>query len=115
MTPEELRERSWQFSRRVRRFCTPLYDDMEHEYAARQLRRAAASAASNYRAASIARTVPNFIAKLDIVVEESDESFFWARDLDDAGLKCAELDWILDEAMQLSKIFGSSRRTASRK
>ncbi len=112
MTPEELRERTWQFSRRVRNFCTPLYRSLEYEYAARQLRRSAASAASNYRACSIARTDPSFLAKLDIVVEEADESFFWARDLKDAGLTSPELDWILDEAVQLSKIFGSSRRTA---
>jgi four helix bundle protein len=113
MTPQELRERTWQFSRRTRRFCRPLLHDIETVDAARQLRRAASSAASNYRAACIARTTRNFIAKLDIVLEESDEADFWATDLDDAGLKSRELDWIIDEARQLTRIFAASRRTAS--
>ena len=113
MTPQELRERTWQFARRVRIFCRPLLRDWEHGYAARQLRRAAASAAANYRAACLARrTTRNFLAKLDIVLEESDEADFWATDLRDAGVKGAELDWIIDEARQLTKIFGASRRTA---
>lgn len=112
MTPQELRERTWQFSRRTKRFCTPLLRHVEHAYAAGQLRRAAASAASNYRAACIARTTRNFIAKLDIVLEEADESDFWATDLDDSGLKGAELNWIIQEARELTRIFGASRRTA---
>ncbi len=112
MTPQELRDRTWQFSRRTRRFCVPLLGHLEHGYAARQLRRAASSSAVNYRAACIARTTPSFIAKLDIALEEADESAFWAMDLDDAGLKSKELDWIRDEAEQLTRILGASRRTA---
>ena len=66
----------------------------------------------NYRAACIARTDRNFIAKLDIVLEEADESEFWTKDLLDSGIKNAELNWIADEASQLARIFGASRRTA---
>ena len=90
----------------------PLLHVTEHAYAAGQLRRAAASVAANYRAACIARTTRNFIAKLDIVLEEADEADFWASDLSDAGLKHSELDWIAQEAKQLTRIFGASRRTA---
>jgi len=114
MTPQELRERTWQFSRRTRRFCVPLLYHVEHAHPAGQLRRAAASTASNYRAGCIARTTRNFIAKLDIVLEEVDEAEFWSMDLQDAGIKNTELDWIRDEARQLAKIFGASRRTAMR-
>lgn len=112
MTPQELRERTWQFSRRTRRFCVPLLHHVEHAHPAGQLRRSASSTASNYRAACIARTDRNFIAKLDIVLEEADEAEFWSMDLQDAGVKDKELDWIHDEASQLTKIFGASRRTA---
>ena len=114
MTPQELRERTWQFHRRAKRFCIPLLRSIEHGDPARQLRRAAASTASNYRAVCIARTTRNKIAKLDIVLEEADESVFWSMDFEDSGLGCAELSWIRDEAEQLSRIFTASRETLKR-
>ena len=112
MNPRELRERTWQFSRRTKRFCVPLFDRSEFEYPARQLRRSSASTAANYRAMCIARTTRNRIAKLDIVLEEADECGFWAADFRDSGLQNKELDWIADEPGQLTRIFGAARRTS---
>jgi four helix bundle protein len=111
MNPRELRERTWQFSRRTKRFCVPLFDRSEFEHPARQLRRSSASTAANYRAMCIARTTRNRIAKLDIVLEEADECGFWAADWRDSGRQNKELDWIVDEAGQLTRIFGAARRT----
>jgi four helix bundle protein len=93
----------------------PLIHRIDHADAARQLRRAAASVASNYRAVCIARTDRSRIAKLDIVLEEADETVFWSMDLDDSGLGCAELAWIRDEARQLTRIFTASRETLCRR
>lgn len=111
MNPSELRERTWQFSQRTKRFCVPLFRTVEFEYPGRQLRRSSASTAANYRAVCIARTMRNKIAKLDIVLEEADESAFWSADLIDSGLADTELAWIADEAQQLTRIFGAARRT----
>ena len=111
MTPSELRDRTWQFLQRTKRFCVPLFRTIEYEYPARQLRRSSASTASNYRAMCIARTPANRIAKLDIVLEEADESIFWSADMLDSGIKNKELDWISNEAQQLTRIFGAARRT----
>ena len=72
----------------------PLFHTVEFEYPARQLRRSSASTAGNYRAVCIARTTRNKIAKLDIVLEEADESAFWSADL-----------------QELTRIFGAARRT----
>ncbi len=112
MNPSELRDRTWTFSQRTKRFCVPLFRSIEYEYPARQLRRSSASTAANYRAVCTARPkTRNFIAKLDIVLEEADESVFWSADLLESGLKNPELDWIADEAQQLARIFGAARRT----
>jgi four helix bundle protein len=111
MNPSELRDRTWQFSQRTKRYCVPLFRTLEFEYPARQLRRSSASTACNYRAMCIARTTRNKIAKLDIVLEEADESAFWSADLLDSGLKSTELDWISNEAQELTRIFGAARRT----
>jgi four helix bundle protein len=115
VTPQELRERTWQFHRRIKRFCAPLIRHVEHADQARQLRRAAASTASNYRAVCIARTDRSRIAKLDIVLEEADETVFWSMDLEDSGLGSPELAWIRDEAEQLTRIFTASRETLRRR
>jgi four helix bundle protein len=111
MNPSELRERTWTFSQRTKRFCVPLFRTVEFEYPGRQLRRSSASTASNYRAVCIARTTRNKIAKLDIVLEEADESAFWSADILDSGLKSTELDWISNESQELTRIFGAARRT----
>lgn len=88
----------------------PLFRAIEFEYPARQLRRSSASTAANYRASCIARTTRNRIAKIDIVLEEADESVLWSADLLDSGLKCDELDWISNEAQELTRIFSAARR-----
>ena len=111
MDPHQLRQRTWEFSRRTKRFCVPLFRTVEYEYPARQLRRSSASTASNYRAVCIARTPRNRIAKLDIVLEEADESIFWSADMLDSGLTGVELNWISNEAQELTRIFGAARRT----
>ena len=111
MDPHQLRQRTWEFSQRTKRFCVPLFRTVEYEYPARQLRRSSASTASNYRAVCIARTTRNRIAKLDIVLEEADESIFWSADMLDSGLTGVELNWISNEAQELTRIFGAARRT----
>jgi len=112
MTPEDLRERTFEFAARTRRFCRPYLRDIETEDAARQLLRSSASVASNYRAACLARSHAEFTARLGIVLDEADESEYWAKYLRAGGLEGAELDAICLEATELTRIFRSSRRTS---
>ena len=48
-----------------------------HEVVAKQFVRAATSTAANYRAAIQARSRPEFVSKMNIVLEEADETRFW--------------------------------------
>jgi four helix bundle protein len=69
--------------------------------------------AANYRAVGRARSQAEFIAKLGIVVEESDETVFWLEMLGDSGMVPArKLTDLNIEANQLLSIFSASRRTA---
>src|SRR2546430_15717881 len=94
-----------------------LVEDMPHgctaDVIARQLLRAGTSVGANYRAACRARSRREFVAKLGIVEEETDEAQFW---LDIAAQRrLADPDRIsemTDEARQLVAIAGSSSRTA---
>ncbi len=80
-----------------------------------QLIRSGTSVAANYRAACRGRSKADFIAKMGIVEEETDESAFWIELLVEYGImkpdKVAEL---LDEANQLTAIWVTSINTARR-
>jgi len=78
-----------------------------------QLIRCSTSVAANYRAACIAQTKASFIAKLSIVIEESDESSFWLEFLMDENLiEPKKVEELLNESNELTAIFFSSRHTA---
>jgi four helix bundle protein len=69
--------------------------------------------AANYRAIGRARSQAEFIAKLGVVVEESDETVFWLEMLGDSGMvPASKLTDLSNEANQLLSIFSASRRTA---
>lgn len=68
--------------------------------------------AANYRAVGRARSKAEFISKLGIVVEESDETLFWLELFADSGIvKATKLKELLSEAGELVRIFSASRAT----
>ena len=74
---------------------------------------ASTSVAANYRAACRARSRPEFIAKLGVVLEESDESLFWLELMVEANLVTkARAERLLKEADELTAIFTTSVKTA---
>ena len=78
-----------------------------------QLIRCSTSVASNYRSARLAQSKPGFIAKLSIVIEEADESYFWLEFIIDENMIKRELiDPLFKEADELTAIFIASRKTA---
>jgi four helix bundle protein len=80
-----------------------------------QLAEAASSAAANYRAAQRSRSRAEFNSKLNIALEEIDESCFWIELLVEAGMiaqrRASDLQ---KEGSQLCAIMVSSRNTARR-
>jgi four helix bundle protein len=77
-----------------------------------QLIRCATSTAANYRATRLAQSKAAFIAKLSIVIEETDESEFWIDFATDQGLLLKEdTQHVIKEARELTAIFVSSRKT----
>ena len=82
----------------------------------RQLIRCSTSVAANYRATCLAQSKASFISKLSIVLEETDESYFWLEFIiDEDLLKRRLVDSLLKEAEELTAIFISSRKTAKSK
>jgi four helix bundle protein len=77
-----------------------------------QLAKSATSIGANYRAACSARSKPEFIAKLQIVVEEAEESVYWLDVIDRSQLLPLDVRVARTEANELRAIFASSLRTA---
>ena len=108
--PRDLHERTRLFALAVLRFCRALPPTREAREAAGQLRRAARSVRSNYRAARRGRTRAEFQAKLGTVFEEADECVDHLEDFRDAGIACDAA--LLQEARELAAIFAKAVRTA---
>ena len=111
--PEQLRDRTKSFALRVIRLFRSLPYRTDCQVLGKQLLRCSTSVAANYRAACRARTKVEFIAKMGIVVEESDEAILWLELLTESGIVSTEkTESLLSEAHELTAIFTSSRRTA---
>lgn len=109
----ELRERTKKFAIRVVRMSRALPNNREANIISNQIIRSATGMAANYRAVGLARSKPEFISKLGVVVEEADETLFWLEFLMEIGvIKAARLDGLRAEAKALVAIFVASRKTA---
>jgi len=111
----DLKERTKKFALRIMRVVRSLPPGLEGRMIGKQLLRSGTSVAANYRAVCRARSRPEFLAKLAIVIEEADETAFWLELLTDAGLIAeAKLKDLRSEANQLVAIFNASRTTAKK-
>ena len=112
---EALKDRTKQFALRIIKGFRSLPAGSEGRIIGHQLLRSGLSVAANYRAVCRARSRPEFLAKLAIVIEEADESDFWLELLVDAGLvQDRKLKDLRSEANQLVAIFNASRATAKK-
>jgi four helix bundle protein len=111
----ELQDRTRAFATRVILFCQLLPSSQAAQSISGQLIDASGSIDSNYRAGCRARTRKEFIAKLGIVVEESDESLGWLKLLVESSICTAEAaEGLIKEADELVAIFVQSEKTARR-
>jgi four helix bundle protein len=109
---EQLKERTISFAITVLR----LIDKCPHTTAGKvighQLAKSATSVGANYRTACSARSKSEFVAKLQIVVEEAEESVYWLDVIDRSQLLSIDVRAARAEANELRAIFASSLRTA---
>lgn len=107
---------------RTRRFalrCLKAADALPRSSGAKaisyQLARSGTSTAANYRAAQVARSKAEFSSKLQIALEEADETQFWLGLAAEAGyLPAAQLKELTKEAAELTAILMTSLKTARR-
>ena len=113
MTPKDMKDRTRKFAAQVVFLCRELPNTLDGRRLGQQLIDSSTSVASNYRAACRARSRAEFIAKLGIVLEESDESLFWLEFLVEVKLVGpARAERLIKEADELTAIFTTSIKTA---
>jgi four helix bundle protein len=111
----ELQDRTKRFALRVLLLIDRLPNTIGGRVLANQLARSATSVGANYRAACRARSRAEFASKLGIVAEEADESLYWLELIRDGNfLPEKKIASLVTEADELTAIFTSGRRSASR-
>ena len=113
MNKFELQQRTKKFHVRIIKLCESLPKNAAGWETAKQLIRSAGSVGANYRAACRGKSNVDFIYKIEVVLEEADESLYWLEVVEDAELsKGNELDNLIKEANELVSIFNAADKTA---
>jgi len=115
MDANELKARTKQFALQVMELIDLLPNTIKGRVIANQLMRAATSVGANYRAACRGRSQAEFISKLSIVLEESDECCYWLELIMEGGVIPAEqVTDLYREADEITAIMTASHRTAQK-
>ena len=115
MEKQELKQRTKTFALRIIKLVQALPKNAVAKVIGNQLLRAGTAVAANYRAACRARSKVEFVAKIGIVVEESDECCFWLELIIESNQMSEKLvSPLLKEADEITAIMYSTRNSASK-
>jgi four helix bundle protein len=108
-----LQSRTKKFHVEIIKLCEHLPKNAAGYETAKQLIRSAGSVGANYQASARAKSTADFIYKIEIVLEEADESLYWLEVINDAELiKNLDLKDLMKEANELTAIFAAADKTA---
>lgn len=106
---EVMKKRTKAFALRVMNLLDALPQSQKGRVISYQLMKSASSVGANYRAACRARSKAEFIAKLQIVLEEADESHYWLELIIEGKLAPEErMTELLNEANELTAMINKS-------
>ncbi len=113
MDKERFKARTKAFALRVIRLVDALpKNQTTAEVIGKQLLRSGTSVGANYRAACRAKSTAELIAKLNIALEEADESLYWMELIVEAELIAAnKLNSLMQEANEIVSMLVASLKT----
>jgi four helix bundle protein len=110
---EAMKSRTKEFAIRIVTVVRSLPRTREGDVIGKQLLRSGTAVAANYRAVCRSRSQADFVSKMNVVVEEADETVFWLELLGDTGIMSTEkLTLLIKEGNELLAICAASLRTA---
>ncbi len=116
MTEKELKEKTKNIALAVARLCQKLPVNRINNTYIGQILRSSASMGANYRAACRAKSTKDFIYKLQVVEEETDETMYFLELLAEFNEKYrSEMRLIYMESEIILKITVASIKTSSKK
>ena len=112
MTNDQLKGRTKMFSIMVINLAEKMPNTISTRVVLNQIVKSATSVGANYRAVCRARSDREFVAKMNIVLEEADETLFWLEIIiDKEWLNKSDIEPIWKEGNELTAIFVSSLKT----
>ena len=116
MTTEDVKRRTKNIGIEVIKLTDLLPQKTSAWTVAKQIVRSATSIGANYRAACRAKSTADFINKLKIVEEETDETLYWLEIIEETGMLSIEnLVAIKKETNEILSIIVSSINTTRKK
>ena len=114
MTTNELKLRTKNFSLTIIDLVEKLPNSISVRVVANQIVKSGTSVGANYRSVCRARSDREFVSKMNIVLEEADETLFWIEIImDKQWINKPELEVIWKEGNELTAIFVSSLKTVN--
>src|SRR6476661_3961226 len=112
---KQLQYRTKEFAVRIIKAFARLPKDEAVRVIGRQFLRSGTSLAVNYRAACRARSAADFISKISVVAEKTDETLFWFELLVEVELaKKRSVEPLMNEFDESLRIFSASLATVKR-
>jgi four helix bundle protein len=113
--PSDLRERTKAFALRIARVYSSLPKTSLAQVLGRQALRSGTSVGAQYREACRARSTAEFVSKIEVGLQELEETAYWLELLSDSGVMPAKrLAALRKEADELIAILASSAMTAKK-
>ena len=106
--PEDIRERTFRFSVSVISVCKSLERNEANRVLINQVLRSATSIGANLEEAQGAHTRPEFTNCTNIAKKEARETFYWLRLLAETNPANKNLDRLILEAEEITKILTAS-------
>ncbi len=116
MTRQELVERTKRFHINVIKLCKDLPRNAAGFETGKQVIRSAGSVGANYRSTKRAKSNADFIHKIEVVLEEADESHYWLTVIEESDLLSGDLiNGLIQEANELTAVFTATDKTNKQK
>jgi four helix bundle protein len=110
---QDLRVRTKAYALRIIILYTSLPKSTEAQVMGRQVLRSGTSIGAHYREAFRARSTAEFVSKIEVGLQELEETVYWLELLTESGLMPkVSLQDLMDETDKLIAIFVTSAKTA---
>lgn len=112
---DDLKQRTKAFALRIVKLYGALPKTTEAQVMGKQVLRSGISVGAHYREASRSRSKAEFVSKLEVGLQELEETTYWLELLTESSIiKESQVNSLIKEANELNAIFTSCVRKAKR-